>query len=130
MLARNVTEAELEQAARQVGVRLGNLRPNGRGLRFTLWTKGKPPKYGRRSQTIRNRDGSLRRIPGRVCWHGHRDFFRAVFRLQPQAYFDTALAKYEGTLDFERKFPDTGFNRVDYYGAAAHFRDACDCEEP
>ena len=34
---------------------------------------------------VTNKDGSLRRVPGAVCWHGHRDFMRALFRLAPES---------------------------------------------
>lgn len=41
------------------------------------------------------------------CWHGHRDFLRAFFRLLPLATVTTTHITYKGLDDFERTHRDT-----------------------
>ncbi len=62
-----------------------------------------------------------------VCWHGFRDFFRALYRRTPEAIAKTALATYDGTEGFEETFPETGNRNI---GSRFHplcMADACVC---
>lgn len=135
MKAWGVTEAEIRAAAAEVGLTVYNdwrgtgVVKDGRALRFRLGldtararnANGSLP-YQRRS-TSRSRP---RRIAA-VCWHGHRDFMRALFRLAPEARIKTAIADYRGAGDFERRFRSTGdrWGRENDYHRA--YDEACDC---
>ena len=134
MHVKNATESALKDAAHAVGVRLNGPTPNRNGYRFTLRTDGYGAalRYGRRGFHL-NRDGGRRRIPGRVCWHGHRDFMRELFARCPDAVLVTALATYNGAADFESKFRNTYYQKP--HGAGVVFNPStaealpCDCDE-
>lgn len=106
MIARGVTQEQLEQAATEAGVDVGRrLRPEGRGFRFTLSLIGE--RYRRRSHRGR-------RIAA-VCYHGHYAFMEALFRQVPTAVIVSALARYDSVESFRRKAP-------------ASYDEACFCE--
>lgn len=120
MLTWNATPEQIEQAAHEVGVRTSGCTKTGRGWRFTLKTDtsrfGYPDKdgeggapYRRISQSYGQdtESGRPRTVPGAVCWHGHRDFFRALYRLAPDARIKTTMADYRGSEDFEASYKDT-----------------------
>lgn len=137
MNARGVTKGQLEQAAREVGVELYNLREAGKteraGWAFTLKTgKATSPKerakYRRVSKLTSYRDGKRHTVPGAVCWHGHRDFFRALYKLAPQARIKTAMAVYLNARHFEELHPDTFWMGGERMGAAmVPASDLCVC---
>lgn len=59
-------------------------------------------------------DGTRESASGRrgpwVCWHAQRDFFRALFEIEPNATVRTGLGKGGVTYtagNFETTFPDT-----------------------
>lgn len=140
------------QAAAEVGVRLHNLRESGKGIAFTLKT-GEPneqrinwrgkvqwsPRYQRLSaypkrSTAKGFEGvefhSV--VPGAVCWHGHRDFLRAFYRLVPDAKIRTAFITYQSAEHFEANYESTwdgpcGKSRGSYAGYARPYQDACTC---
>lgn len=132
MQAWNVTEAQVLQAAKETGIRVDGLRPagkTGRSVYFTLKTSGPTSdgntvKYGRRSMNILNKDGAGRRIPGAVCWHGHRDFMRTLFGLAPSMRIKSALADYRGAQDFETRHESTYGHGNGYH---LSYGQACDC---
>lgn len=134
MHVKNATEQALKEAANAVGVRINGPTPSRGGYRFTLRTDGYGPelRYGRRSFR-RNRDGSRRRVPGAVCWHGHRDFMHELFARCPDAVLVTALATYRGRADFEAKFPATYWRKSRAAGVMfmpeAPEALPCDCDE-
>ena len=143
MLVRQTTADVIRQAARETGVRLlsgggqsyqrgrggdGELSPSGKGFRFTIRTQGRPPKYGRRG-FIRNKAGDRCRIPGAVCWHGHRDFMRRLFQLAPDAILISAMARYDGAGDFESRHGFTAYKQVGSQMDPVQFSELCDCPE-
>ncbi len=85
--------------------------------------------------TLRVRDsskaGAKRSVSGRrltaACWHAHRDVMRMIFAVNPDALLVTALARYEGLDDFERKFPDTGDLNIGTVFDPLYLSDACLC---
>jgi hypothetical protein len=154
MITRNVTREQLQQAADKVGVRLYThalrwdkrdetplARPcrkssTGEEFRFQLKTRprsdGKPASYRRLSQRAhyKSKTGKPWTIPGAVCWHGHRDFFRALYRIAPDAWIKTALAVYTSAKQFEQSFPETANHPSEYMGMRAEFTpysQACSC---
>lgn len=132
----------LTQAATEVGVRVDirSERENSRSVSVRFGLKTAPPldgkrrhkagefRYGRRSVHITNRDGSMRRIPGAVCWHGHRDFMRAVFSILPDVRITSRLADYRGVVDFEAKYRDTAHRNVGSQFHPCYYAEACDCD--
>jgi len=42
-----------------------------------------------------------------VCWHAHRDFYRALFEIEPSAVVRTGLGVTYTAANFETTFPDT-----------------------
>jgi len=128
-----LTAAEIQHAAASAGVRLSD-EPvkDGRAFRFTLRTHGPtttglPVKWGRRSRHQKNKDGQYRRVPGAVCWHGHRAFMRACYRINGRARIKTSMADYRGQTDFERSHRDT-FGSYSHWGSQPYGQ-SCDCQE-
>jgi hypothetical protein len=130
----NATEQDIRAAAEEVGVAIHSdwagtgIVPDGRALRFRLAVNtaerredGTLP-YQRVSQSTWQ---GQRRVAA-VCWHGHRDFMRALFASCPDARLKTALADYRGADDFEAKYLDT-FGTGNAYNVA--YGQACVCEE-
>jgi len=140
-------EETLLDAAQFVGVEVRNLRRDGRGYRFTLAPR--PRREYERAADVPYRllrpcpregnfpagrgncwpcacDGHVHAV-GAVCWHGHRDFMRAVFEREPDARIHTALADYHGAEDFERKYRDTNKN-IGSVMRPLRYGDACKCE--
>lgn len=123
-------EKAANEAAAQVGVRLSGLRQNakGDGIASTLKTKTTDKPRTARYRRLNSRTG--RTAPGRVCWHGTRDFLRAFFARVPDARVRTAMATYKGAADFERTYRDTRDKRSKYMGylMAAPVDQLCTCE--
>lgn len=126
--SKTATQWDLIQAAeateKQVGLRLYNLRSSGKGIAFTLKTEGPRPKYRRVGRFGRT-------LPGRVCWHGVRDFLRAFYARVPDARVRTAMATYQDAAHFERSYPNTYEVSAPYMGfhLTAPSDQACACEE-
>ena len=76
---------------------------------------------------------------GAVCWHGHREFFRALFRIcqTSDACRDkTAVSsnwsggKVSYTAEnFERTYPATGYQNIGSSFQRMAYREACVCED-
>jgi hypothetical protein len=69
-----------------------------------------------------------------TCWHGHREFFRALFRLDPNARIYTALCRrcnisYWTGSNFEDKFRETGYVNIGSHYRPVQAREACFCSE-
>lgn len=97
--------------------------------RFPLKTETTDKPRTARYRRLNSRTG--RTAPGRVCWHGTRDFLRAFFARVPDARVRTAMATYKGAADFERTHRDTWDQRADYMGylMAAPADQMCTCGE-
>lgn len=118
MKALNCTEADLQKAAKKTGVRLMDARPEGTGVRFRLALVGE--KYRRMGHTGRK--------VAAVCWHGHQDFFRALFRINPKAKIRTCQAAYDSPEHFERTYGDTNRN-IGSMIQPLYYADACWCND-
>lgn len=145
MIVKRVYRGVIEDIAKRLNVRVENLRQNRRGdLCFVL--RPNDDKY--RAYTVRyervDDPGDLFeparkyraqfRRKGAVCWHGHRDFMRAIFVHNPEASINTCLAQYRNAEDFEDKYEATGENGggpMGYgmvHGQVSYSR-ACRCSE-
>lgn len=143
MIASNVTRETLEAAAAEVGVSIsvGALSGSGRrhGVRLypsvpaDCYTPSGRRKRGERGDAPYQREsvgyGTAGRRVHAVCWHGFRDFFRAVFRREPEARFYTALDTWRGSADFEARFRASGFRNVGPPIAPGSVASACRCPE-
>ncbi len=142
-------------AASEVGVRLYNLRPSGKGVAFQLKTgepnekrvdwRGKLKWQARYQRLSRRENVSIARgtagvtynsvVPGAVCWHGHRDFLRALYARVPDAKVRTAFITYQGREHFEDNYqrtwdgPVTRPTTFAYANQAKPYIDACTCDE-
>ena len=124
MIASHVTSEILESAATKVGVR-AEIRPlNSKGTRFNV--KLYPVVTPAMCKPGRLQDGNLGRTDRRytgeqgdakyeresvgyssagrrvnaVCWHGFRDFFRAVYEQDSAVTFRTAVDTWKNAADF------------------------------
>lgn len=136
MLAANVTEGQLNLAASLVKVRIIAFQHVSKTrIRFRL----APADH----DTFRAISNSGRRKHA-VCWHGHRDFFRVLFRDVPEAKVQTTFltrgnrfnVDAEGPAErwytaenFERVFPGTGDVNVGSMFNPLRMSDACRCDE-
>lgn len=73
-------------------------------------------------------------MPGAVCWHGHRDFLRALYRRVPDAKVRTAFITYQNAEHFEARYRSTydgppASARGSFAGHVRPYRDACTCDE-
>lgn len=82
-------------------------------------------RYGRQFAPA----GKHRRI-GAVCWHGHRDFMRALYRRSPDMRLKTALADYRGAEHFEQTHRATFGETNAYNVGVLPYGQACTCTEP
>jgi len=123
-----VNETQLEICADEVGVKLYELRPDGRALRFGIRPTGERDEYGnyKYQRTSSSGFNPERRVHA-VCWHGHRDFMRAIFKREPNARIKTMWADYKGSQDFERKFGATAHLNVGSMMYPAYAGSVCKC---
>ena len=59
------------------------------------------------------------------CWHAHGQFYRELFRINPDGHIKTSIARYNGVKGFEYEFPHTGDMRKGHQCMA----DRCSCDE-
>lgn len=120
MMASKVRLSTLEVAAYEVGVTL-DVSPKGRQYRVKV-NPGRPNKYQR-----------INAVTGRkvnaVCWHGFRDFFRAVYRQEPDAKFVTAFDTWQSSDDFEARHRESGYRNVGSIMFPVIAIDNCTCPE-
>ncbi len=130
MIAKFATVQDVVNAAQQTGVRLREYRDVSSTrtprVRFTLALNGE--KYRRLNHR-------LQRKVGAVCWHGHRDFFRALFEANPRAVVDISGRFNNGqhirytAETFESTYQETGNRNIGSIMEPCRFSDACACDE-
>jgi len=119
-----VNETQLQICADEVGVAIFNLRKDGRALRFGIRPTGERIDGDYKYQRVGHRNE--RRVFA-VCWHGHRDFMRAAFRINPEARILTMWADYKNSEVFEDIFPDTAYKNVGSMMYPATADSVCKC---
>ena len=137
MKAWGLSESDIRAAAQSVGLRIhgwphGDITPDGRALRFRLALDtsqtrrddGSLPFQRVSTNAWRRHESERPRRVNAVCWHGHREFMRAAFRVNPDARIKTALADYRGSDDFERTHRET-FGSGNEWNLA--YGSACSC---
>ena len=64
-----------------------------------------------------------------LCWHGHRDVMRELFRNHPTALLVTAVARYDGLMSFDQQYLETGYQNVGSQVDPLLYQEACECNE-
>ncbi len=104
MYIKGVTFEQMQETASYIGVKIRNTtrQPNyGQYVQGRLFAK---------SDTYRKLSSSKmhdEKRTGAVCWHGHRDFMKEVFRINPHAVIKSCKATYKSYEDFLNKYRDT-----------------------
>lgn len=145
MIASHVSERALKHAALSVGVeiQMHPLSSTKRRWQVKLFPLTQPEMYmpsGRRRKGAAGdakyqresasyfRGEHPRRVHA-VCWHGFRDFFRAVYSVEPEAKFYTALAKWLGSEHFESTYRDSYYKNIGASISPVYAGEACRCAE-
>lgn len=138
MLLRYCTLQEAQEAAQRCGLRFEGTESGVKFPRVSgrlLPPQGSPNPYQRVSASYfgETANGGRRKVYA-VCWHGFRDFYRALFELQPSATAESALTKRAGisryTADnFEAVYEETAFVNVGAPIAPLSASAVCSCRE-
>lgn len=143
MQASNVTRDILARAATSIGVRAEIDTLNAKGTRhrvklFPLVPDSAFTASGRRHKDERG-DAPYQRESvsfysgGRrvnaVCWHGFRDYFRAVFTEAPDTVFRTTVDTWRGSEDFESRYRESGHRNIGAPIAPVPMCEACRCPD-
>ena len=112
-------------AAERAHVALKDVEVRGRDWQITLAPVGDAYRRTGQSQTT---TGKHRRINA-VCYHGHFAFFRALYRLAPDAVIRTSMATYRSAEELERDAYLAAERNVgsEYY--PRRYADLCTCHE-
>lgn len=151
MIASKVTRDVIESAAQKIGVAVEITTLNAKGTRHRVKVNSLPTAANYRTATSRSGEtyqvryqdergdapyqresvgyGSAGRRTHAVCWHGFRDFFRAVYAETPGAIFRTSLDTWKGSEDFEARFPASGHRNIGPPIAPVPMADACRCSD-
>lgn len=133
-------DTALQTAAVQTGVQINPRRrwdhTRGTSFRLALDDTGLRTPSGR--YQVKNGERMLprycrtswysRRIVNAVCWHGHRDFFRALFAILPDLKVRTSMATYTGAT-FESIYRDTYYKNAGSQMQPAEYGSLCICSE-
>src|SRR4051812_477846 len=122
MIAKNVTLENLTCAAAATGVRIENHQQLSVTRHRFVLRLAPSHQWQRLNHTLSRRVAA-------VCWHGHRDFFRALFRCAPAAVVSTSrMGKTKYTADsFEHIFESTGYVNIGSMVQPCYYRNACEC---
>lgn len=121
---------DCEIIARNLGIRFaGDDVSNRAGIRVSgrLVPDGDNPYQRISSSPFVTKSGEPRKVSA-ICWHGYRDFMRAVFNYHPDARIQTGKADYCGAQDFEDKHRDTGYINIGSMMYSMTMVDACSCK--
>ena len=138
------TESELHAALAECAPNLMFRRIDGANAKLTAFTvtltvKSSKGMYGRLG--FSRKDDGERRAVGSACWHGYRDFFRALYRQWLHDHSGTGPQvtsgldaethrpiKYTGPRSFEATHAKTGLRNIGSMADPLTYRDACHCE--
>ena len=137
MTASKVSNEILERAAMYVGVdaRIYSVSPTRHRVKLfpIVPVSARTPKGYRRKGEDGNAEYQRVSATGRrinaVCWHGFRDYFRAVYSMEPNARFQTGIATWNGSEDFEARYRETGLRNIGSIMFPFYFAEACVCRE-
>jgi hypothetical protein len=102
------------------------LRDGREYVRFTLKPGQLSPKNKDETSRYQRRGYMGERIHA-VCWHGHRDFMRALFDFDSEARLTTAMADYRSREGFNELYPATAWRNIGSQINPLDYANACDC---
>lgn len=127
----NVYDDEIRELVEEVGLRIHGdyggrgIRRVGRAYQFRL-RLGKRVDGVRRFQRLGGYTG--RQLMHGVCWHGHREFFFALYRRFPDAYVKTGVTIYRDRQHFLETYRSTmGLTCNGWQGV--HREAGCVCQQ-
>src|SRR5215207_2297816 len=130
------TFAEVAEIARDLGIGATgeDLRPGRGGVTrcsFRLALDSTRPLGERPYQRVSmsRLNGDRPRRVAAVCFHGHRDVFRALFERHPAARIVSARARYDGREHFEASYHAQAAGEASPYGYFTSYADACECDD-
>ena len=104
----------------------GDAAPSYKWANWRRWPDARgDSKYQRESVGY----GTAGRRVHAVCWHGFRDYLRAVYKITPDARFHTSLDTWRGSTDFEARFRESGYQNIGPPIAPVAIAEACRCPE-
>ena len=112
-------------AAERAYVAIKDAEVRGRDWQITLAPIGDCYRRTGQSETA---TGKHRRINA-VCYHGHLAFFRALYRLAPDAVIRTGMATYRSAEELERDAHLAGERNVGSEYRPQRYADLCTCHE-
>ena len=116
MKIKGLTIAQLNDCAKNVGVDLDNIRNNGNYVHFKVNLIGETYRKYRHQRKV-----------WAVCWHGFRDFFKEVYKINSKAKIVTMLTCYEDKQDFGLMYENTGYVNIGSQFQPLLCKDACHC---
>jgi len=117
--------AKLAKDGRRIGT-CGDAAPAARWANHRRWKDERGDAHYQRESAGYGNAG--RRVHA-VCWHGFRDYFRAVFSKAPDAVFRTAYDTWRGSDDFEARYRESGHRNIGSPIAPVSAAEACRCLE-
>ena len=135
MQATGWTGEQLSQAAEAVNVVLFKVRnlygKRAPRYRFRILPVRTSRKRGERAQWQRQSTAGMTWGPERavwaVCWHGHREFMRELFKANPDGIIRTAKATYQGSEHFESTHRTTAYANIGSIAFPVGMAEACYC---
>ncbi len=116
MQIKGLTISQLELCASKIGIQLYDARINNDYVLCRLQLK---------SEQYRKYKGT--RKVWAVCWHGYRDFFIEVYKVNEDSIIDTMFAKYNSLEHFYYTYPETGNINVGSKMNPIPHNKACQC---
>jgi hypothetical protein len=142
MIASHVSREILESAAVKVGVRAEIRTLNQKGTRHNvkLFPQTEPSMFTPAGRRRTGEQGDARyqresvgmnagRRVNAVCWHGFRDYFRAVYEQDAAVTFRTAVDTWRNAADFEQRFAASGHRNIGSQMFPQSMADACRCPD-
>lgn len=129
LYSRTLSITDLYAIANDLGIRLecdaDFFGPRSRRLNLRLFAEVGSDQF--RKINVARYLKSGRRRTGAVCWHGHYAFMRAVFMLDANAKFRTAIDTWDGRQDFFKRAAESGRKNVGSIMEPLAYANACDC---
>lgn len=97
MLIRGLEPHHIFAAAAISKVTISNPRSHGSGYRFRLVPTS---RRGYKDNYWQRMNHDFTRKVSAVCWHGHKEFMRAILRMHPGAVIITSTIRYNGLKEF------------------------------
>jgi hypothetical protein len=129
LYSRTLSTTDLDVIASELGIQVEHgpdfFGPRARRIDVRLFPEGGSDQF--RLIRISSYLKSGRRRIHAVCWHGHYAFMRAVFMLDPNAKFRTALDTWDGRQDFFERAAASGHKNIGSMVEPLAYGNACDC---